>query len=208
MKNLEQFEAHFTRTPIIAILRGVSPDEAVAIGTALVDAGISLIEVPLNSPDPFVSISRLATSLSGKAVIGAGTVLSPEDVEKVRTAGGTMIISPNTDVEVIKASVTSGLVSLPGCFTPTEAFAALHAGAHGLKIFPGEAASQKTVKALNAVLPKGTRLLLVGGVDADNIRDWKGTPISGFGIGSGLYKARDTVATVARKADRFMAAIK
>lgn len=185
---LNRFNSALRHQPIIAILRGLKPDEALDVGEALVRAGITIIEVPLNSPQPLESIALLARALKGRALVGAGTVLSQEDVEAVHQAGGELIISPNMNPQVIDRTKALGLVSLPGIFTPTEAFAALAAGADALKIFPGELASMAYVKAITAVLPKAARLLLVGGVSATTIGQWKNSPIAGFGIGSSIFK--------------------
>ena len=195
-----RFDAALLAQPIIAILRGLKPEEALDIGEALVSAGIKILEVPLNSPQPLVSIARLAKAMSGRAFVGAGTVLSVEDAKAVHSAGGELIISPNVNVDVIAQSKKLGLMSLPGFFTPTEAFAALGAGADCLKIFPGELATAAYVKAITAVLPKATRLLLVGGVSVENIAAWKQSAIAGFGIGSSLFKPGDTATAVEAKA--------
>lgn len=201
-----RFDTALAAQPIIAILRGLKPEEALDIGEALVSAGIKILEVPLNSPQPLDSIKILAKALRGRALVGAGTVLSPEDASAVANAGGELIISPNTNVDVIAHSKKLGLISLPGFFTPTEGFAALAAGADALKIFPGELASQAYVKAITAVLPKTTRLLLVGGVSVENIASWKASPIAGFGIGSSLFKPGDTPSQVEAKARAMIAA--
>jgi 2-dehydro-3-deoxyphosphogalactonate aldolase len=201
MTALTEFDAAFDRLPLIAILRGVQPTEVEAIGDALVDAGFTLIEVPLNSPDPFDSIKRLATRLAGRAVIGAGTVLTEAQVATVRAAGGTMIISPNANPRVIAASATTGLASLPGIATPSEAFAAIEAGATALKLFPAEGASPAVLKAMRAVLPRDIRVLPVGGISPDNMTIWHKAGAAGFGIGSALYSpglAPDDVAARAR----------
>ena len=173
--------------PIVAIIRGVTPEAAEPIGAALWENGIRIIEVPLNSPRPFESISRLAAAFGDRALIGAGTVLDPGDVARVAAAGGRLIVSPDSRAEVIEASVSAGLVSAPGFFTPSEAFAALRAGAHGLKFFPAEAASPSVVKAMRAVLPRDAPLLVVGGVRPEAMRAWRDAGADGFGIGSGLY---------------------
>ena len=188
MTLLNRFNSALKHQPIIAILRGLKPDEALDVGEALVRAGITIIEVPLNSPQPLDSVGLLARALKGRALVGAGTVLSQEDVEAVHQAGGELIISPNMNPQVIGRTKALGLVSLPGIFTPTEAFAALAAGADALKIFPGELASMAYVKAITAVLPKDAQLLLVGGVSAATIGQWKNSPIAGFGIGSSIFK--------------------
>lgn len=187
MTYLAAFDDAFSRCPLVAILRGVRPDEVEEIGEVLMDAGFSLIEVPLNSPDPLDSIARLARRVVGRAVVGAGTVLSEADVAAVVGAGGTMIVSPNTNSRVIAATVAAGLVSLPGIATPTEAFGALEAGATALKLFPGESSSPAILKAMLAVLPNDTRVLPVGGVTPDLVVPWLAAGASGFGLGSALY---------------------
>src|SRR3954463_12486402 len=187
MSHIPEFDAAFARCPLVAILRGVKPDEVEAIGEALVEAGFMLIEVPLNSPDPLESIARLSRSFAGRAVIGAGTVLREHEVAAVRAAGGTMIISPNANIAVIASATAAGLVSLPGISTPTEAFAALDAGATALKLFPAEGASPSVLKAIRAVLPPGVRVLPVGGITAESLDPWLKAGAAGFGIGSALY---------------------
>ena len=207
MTPIATFDAAFARCPLVAILRGVRPDEVEAMGDALVAAGFTLIEVPMNSPDPLDSVARLARRFEGRAVIGAGTVLRVEGVEAVAAAGGTMVISPNANPAVIAASAERGLVSLPGIATPTEAFVALAAGATALKLFPAEAAAPPVVKAMLAVLPKGTRLLPVGGITADGMTPWLAAGAAGFGLGSALYKPGSSVGDVARNARAFVDAI-
>ncbi|MCD2324638.1 2-dehydro-3-deoxy-6-phosphogalactonate aldolase [Sphingomonas sp. IC-56] len=208
MSHIAAFDAAFARCPLIAILRGVKPDEVEGIGEALVEAGFTLIEVPMNSPDPLDSVARLAKRFEGRAVIGAGTVLKVDQVEAVRAAGGTMIISPNANTAVIAASAAAGLVSLPGIATPTEAFAAIDAGATALKLFPAEAASPSVLKAMRAVLPKDMRLLPVGGIAPDNMDPWRDAGAAGFGLGSALYKVGLTADQVATNARAFVAALK
>jgi 2-dehydro-3-deoxyphosphogalactonate aldolase len=207
MSSNPEFDAAFARCPLIAILRGVTPGEVVAVGEALFDAGFRLIEVPLNSPDPLESIARLSTALANRAVIGAGTVLRPAEVTAVRTAGGTLIVSPNTNVEVIAATMKAGLVSLPGCATASEAFAALDAGATALKLFPAEGASPAVLKAMRAVLPRGVRLLPVGGITPGNMAPWREAGAAGFGIGSALYSPGVGLDEVARRARTFVEAL-
>ena len=207
MTHVAAFDAAFARCPLIAILRGVKPDEVEAIGDALVEAGFTLIEVPLNSPEPLDSIGRLADRLKGRAVVGAGTVLTTADVVAVADVGGTMIISPNTNVEVVAATAGAGLVSLPGFATPSEAFAALAAGASALKLFPAEAASPAVLKALGAVVPGGTRLLPVGGIAPDNMAPWLAAGAAGFGLGSALYKPGMAASEVGDRARAFIAAL-
>ena len=158
------FDRYFAECPLVAIIRGVTPAEVEAIGQALYDGGIRIIEVPLNSPEPIDSIGRLAALLGEQALIGAGTVLQPGQVEDVSAAGGKLIVSPNCNVDVIRAAVAAGLVSCPGVFTPTEAFAAIDAGATALKFFPAEAGSPAVIKAMRSVLPKDLPILAVGGV--------------------------------------------
>ena len=204
----QEFDGRFAKTPLVAILRGLTPPEALDVGEALVAAGIELIEVPLNSPDPLASIALLAKALAGRALVGAGTVLEAAQVEAVMQAGGQLIVSPNADAAVIALSRSRGLVSLPGCVTPTECFAALKAGAHALKLFPGELVTPASAKALAAVLPAGTRMILVGGVSAATLPQWAGTAVHGFGIGSSLYKPGMSAADVARHAAAFVAACK
>jgi len=207
MNDIDAFDKAFERCPLIAILRGVEPDEVVAIGEALLEAGFGLIEVPLNSPQPLDSIALLAKAFAGRAVIGAGTVLRKSDVTAVQAAGGTMIISPNTNTEVIAATQRAGLVSLPGIATPTEAFAALDAGATALKLFPADGASPAVLKALRAVLPGDVRVLPVGGITPETMARWLQARASGFGLGSALYTPGLTPAEVGERARRFIAAL-
>lgn len=208
MTHRATFDAAFAKCPLIAILRGVQPHEVEAIGDALVDAGFTLIEVPLNSPDPLDSIARLARRLSDRAMVGAGTVLREADVAAVADAGGTLIISPNANPAVIAASAARGLISLPGIATPTEAFAAVDAGATALKLFPAEAASPTVLKAMRAVLPKDMRVLPVGGIAPDNMQPWRDAGAAGFGLGSALYQPGLTAIEVGERAAAFVAAIR
>ncbi len=173
---------------LIAILRGITPDEAVAACDALIRAGITAIEVPLNSPDPFTSIAEMALSFGESALIGAGTVLNVADVDRVARAGGRLVVSPNCDPAVIRATKSAGMQSWPGVLTPTECFAALHAGADGLKIFPADLMGTGGLRAIRAVLPKGTQVYAVGGAGPDNFAQWRAAGADGFGIGSALYK--------------------
>jgi 2-dehydro-3-deoxyphosphogalactonate aldolase len=204
----DRFEAAFAACPLVAILRGLTPEEAPEVGEALVQAGFTLIEVPLNSPDPLRSVAILAERLAGRALVGAGTVLTAAQVEAVAAAGGTLVVSPNTDAAVIRASVGAGLVSLPGYQTPTEAFAALAAGATALKLFPADVASPAALKAHRAVLPAGTRVLAVGGVTPDGIAAWRQAGADGFGLGSNLYRPKKAATEVARDATEFVAAFR
>src|SRR6185295_14810750 len=180
--------AALMKCPIAAILRGIKPDEADAIGDALVEAGITIIEVPLNSPQPFESIKRLAARHGQSALIGAGTVLEAADVARVAAAGGRLMVAPNFDADVVRAAKTAGLAALPGVMTPSEGFAALKAGADGLKLFPAEIIPPAVFKAWRAVFPANTLMLAVGGVGVDNIKTYAEAGASGFGIGSALYK--------------------
>ena len=207
MNALSDFDQAFARCPLIAILRGVRPDEVEAIADALIDAGFTLIEVPMNSPGPLESVARLARRCAGRAIVGAGTVLRTDDVAAVQAAGGTMIISPNANLDVIRASAAAGLVSLPGIATPSEAFAALGAGATALKLFPAEAASPGVLKAMRAVLPRDMRVLPVGGVTPDTMLPWLKAGAAGFGLGSALYAAGYTAEQVGANARAFVAAL-
>ena len=195
------------KCPLVAILRGVKPDEVEAIGEVLVEAGFAIIEVPLNSPDPFASIGRLARRFGARALIGAGTVLNPGDARRVANVGGGLVVMPHTDAAVIAEAKQAAMICLPGCLTPTEAFAALAAGADGLKLFPGEAASPAVVKSLRAVLPPKVPVLPVGGIGVDNMADYWRAGAAGFGIGSALYKPGDTAETLRPRAQAFIAAI-
>lgn len=186
--------------PLIAILRGIERREAADVAEALIDAGIDRIEIPLNSPDPFESIQRMATAHGEHALIGAGTVLSPEQVQSVSNAGGRLVVSPNCDEDVIKATRSLNMQSFPGVLTPTECFDALKWGADGLKVFPAFQMGIDGLKALRAVLPSETQVYMVGGVGPENFADWLKAGANGFGLGSFLYKPGDTAADVAAKA--------
>lgn len=187
MSAVARFNNYLNECPLVAIIRGVKPDEAEAIGNAIFASGIRIIEVPLNSPEPIESIRVLVSVFGDRALIGAGTVLDPADVPRIAQVGGQIIVSPNVHSGVIEATVAAGMVAAPGYFTPSEAFAALRAGAHCLKLFPAEAASPAVVKAQRAVLPKDLPLLVVGGVRPDNMLPYVEAGASGFGLGSGLY---------------------
>ena len=200
----ERLRFYFAQCPLVAIIRGVTPEEAVDIGEAIYAAGIRIIEVPLNSPDPIASIGRLAERFGDRALIGAGTVLEPDDVRRVADAGGRLVVSPNTHVPVIEATVAAGMVSSPGFFTPSEAFTALRAGAHALKLFPAEAASPSVVKGQLAVLPKHVPLLVVGGITPGNMRGYLDAGARGFGLGSGIYKPGQTPEQVRMQAQAYV----
>jgi len=185
---------------LIAILRGLDPDRAVETASAIVEAGIDWIEVPLNSPEPFRSIASMQEAVGDRASIGAGTVLTPEDVRAVAGSGGTFVVSPNADLRVIARTKAMGLGSYPGVFTPTEAFAALAEGADALKIFPAGAFGREGLKALRAVLPRGTLVYAVGGVGPADFADWCAAGADGFGLGSSLFQPAWPVARVAAQA--------
>ena len=192
--------------PIISILRGVHPSEAVAIAGVILAAGIDKIEVPLNSPSPLESISAIAKAYGDRALIGAGTVLTVAQVQQIRAAGGQLVVSPNCDPAVIAATIAAGMQSWPGVFTPSEAFAALQAGATGLKLFPGDMAGPKGLKAMRAILPTGTQVYAVGGAGPENFAEWVAASADGFGLGSAIYKPGDTPETVTAKAQAIVAA--
>ena len=191
---------------LIAILRGIKSDEVIAIGQALFDAGIRIAEIPLNSPDPFTSIAKMSAHFQDKLIVGAGTVLSIQDVNQLKAHNGQISVSPDCNEAVIKRAIEVGLLPLPGVFTPTEAFAAIRAGATHLKLFPAEAASPVTVKAWRAVLPKHVNLYAVGGVTPGNMQNWIDSGVAGFGIGSNIYKQGLTAQGVAKNAKEFVSA--
>lgn len=203
---MDAFERAFAHLPLVAILRGLEPDEAEAVGDVLVEAGFRLIEIPLNSPQPLLSIGRLARRYGDDIVIGAGTVMSAEAAGDVVAQGGRLIVMPHSDPAVIGAAKAAGAWCVPGVATPTEGFAAFAAGADAVKLFPGEALPPKVVKSWRSVFPAALRLLPVGGVAVDNMADYAGAGASGFGIGSSLYKAGKSVADIAADARRFVAA--
>lgn len=202
---LDKFQAAMQALPLVAILRGLTPPEAEPVGDALVGAGFRLLEVPLNSPDPLASIALLRRRFPD-ALVGAGTVLDVAQVRAVHDAGGELVVAPNFDAAVLAEARRLGMVSLPGVMTPTEAFGALSAGATGLKLFPAELASPAVVKALLAVLPRGTAIMPVGGIAPDTMQPWRDAGAAGFGIGSSLYKPGKSAAAVAADAIKFVAA--
>lgn len=203
-----RFDAAFAAAPLVAILRGLTPAEAPAVGDALVEAGFTLIEVPLNSPDPFDSIQLLIERVGDRALIGAGTVLTVEDVARVQDVGGTLIVSPNVNTDVIAETAARGLISMPGYFTPSEGFAALAAGATALKLFPADGTTPGYLKAQRAVLPKAVRMLAVGGVVPENMAAWRAAGADGFGLGSNLYRPGTSADAVAAEARRYISALK
>ncbi|MEP2782212.1 MAG: 2-dehydro-3-deoxy-6-phosphogalactonate aldolase [Pseudoruegeria sp.] len=192
--------------PIIAILRGITPEESTPICNALIDAGIDRIEVPMNSPDPLISIKNMVDAFGDAALIGAGTVLTPDVVKQVHATGAKLIVSPNADADVIRTSKSLDMQSFPGVLTPTECFAALAAGADGLKIFPGFLLGIEGLKAIKAVLPPAVPVYMVGGAGPDNFREYVAGGAAGFGIGSNIYKPGYSVADVAMRARDIVAA--
>lgn len=200
------FENAARECGIVAILRGVTPSEAIAVGEALLNAGVRVVEVPLNSPDPFTSIAMLAGRFRDRMIVGAGTVLDIASVEKLKSAGGQISVSPDCNPEVIARAASLSMTPLPGVFTPTEAFAAIRSGASHLKLFPAEAASPVTVKAWKAVLPEHVNVYAVGGVTSSNMQAWHDAGCAGFGIGSNIYKPGMTADDVANSAAAFVAA--
>jgi 2-dehydro-3-deoxyphosphogalactonate aldolase len=193
--------------PLIAILRGIRPDEVEPVAAALERSGIVIIEVPLNSPEPIESIRRLAKAFGERLLIGAGTVLGEDQVAEIANAGGRLVVTPHADPAVARAAKRYGLLAVPGFFTPAEAFAMLAAGADALKLFPAEAASPAVLRALRAVLPAGTMMMPVGGIDANTIPAWQTAGADGFGIGSAVYRPGDTADIVERKARELVAAV-
>jgi 2-dehydro-3-deoxyphosphogalactonate aldolase len=198
---------YLNECPLVAIIRGVRPDEAEAIGDAIFEGGIRNIEVPLNSPNPMNSIEKLAARFGDRALVGAGTVLKAEQVQQVKDVGGRIIVSPDSNAEVISAAAKAGLVSSPGYFTPSEAFSALRAGAHALKLFPAEAASPTVLKAQLAVIPKDVPVLVVGGVQPDNMQPWLEAGAVGFGLGGGLYKPGQSPEETLQKSRAYVAGV-
>lgn len=193
--------------PLVAILRGITPAEAVDVAETLLESGFRCIEVPLNSPDPLTSIARIAARMGERALVGAGTVLAVEDVSRVAAAGGRIVIAPNADPEVIRAAKAAGLTAMPACFTPTEALQALAAGADALKLFPAEAASPAMLRGMLAILPPGTDVLPVGGISTEQIGPYWAAGAAGFGIGSSLYAPARPVAEIAARAASLVARI-
>ena len=202
------FRRRLAAMPVVAILRGVTPAEVEAVAEAILAAGITVIEVPLNSPDPCRSIALLAARFAGRAIIGAGTVLNVADVARARDAGSQLIVAPNMRPDVIAASIAAGMLSAPGCLTPTEAFAAIDAGAHAVKLFPGELVSPAAVKAMRAVLPATATVLVVGGVTPANSAGFRAAGADGFGVGGAIYRAGTSAADAGRNAAAFAAVLR
>jgi 2-dehydro-3-deoxyphosphogalactonate aldolase len=207
MDIVPRFAEAIATMPIVAILRGIKPDEAISIAQAIFAAGVRIIEVPLNSPDPYVSIAQLAAHFGDRAIIGAGTVLTTADVARCKDAGAQIIVSPNVNPDVVRATVAAGMISAPGCMTPTEAFSALDAGAHAVKLFPGELIPAAAVKAMRAVLPKEAIILVVGGVSTDLINSYRAAGANGFGIGSAIYRAGVNAQEAGMNAKAFVRAL-
>ncbi len=208
MSAIEDFRRYFAECPLVAIIRGVTPANAEATAGALFEAGIRIIEVPLNSPEPFESIRRMADAFGDRALIGAGTVLEPVDVSRVQEAGGRLIVAPNMNPDVITAAVNAEMVCCPGVFTPTEALAAIAAGAHALKFYPAEAASPNVLKAQRAVLPRDIPIIVVGGVTPNSIASWSEAGADGFGLGGSLYKPGQELPVTLDKARAYVAAVR
>jgi 2-dehydro-3-deoxyphosphogalactonate aldolase len=202
---LAKFQAHMDSLPLVAILRGLKPKEALAVGQAIVNAGFHILEVPLNSPDPLLSIQILSAAFPN-ALVGAGTVTTAQQVRDIKAAGGQLIISPHLDDNVVCEAVNLGLISLPGVATPSEAFRALALGANGLKLFPAEMISPAVVKSMRAVLPKEVKLIPVGGIGLHNMADYRKSGASGFGIGSALFAPSKSAEAVSDSAAAFVQA--
>ena len=202
----ERFSAANTALPLVAILRGIRPEEAEAAAHCLFDAGFRLIEVPLNSPDPFTSIATMRRVLPMDALVGAGTVLNATQMQQLKDCGGELAVMPHADTALIRQAKQLGMLCVPGVVTPTEAFAALDAGADALKLFPAELITPPILKAIRVVLPKGTRLLPVGGITPDNMKPYRDAGAAGFGLGSALYSPGISTAELAQRAGAFVAA--
>ena len=199
-------EPFLDRLPLVAILRGVTPDEVVEVGCALVDAGFAIVEVPLNSPHPLESIARLHAKFGEEILIGAGTVMSPAQVKEIAAAGGRLIVMPHGDAEVVRAAKGAGLACIPGIATPTEGFAALANGADALKLFPAELLTPAVLRSMRAVLPPTTPILPVGGISPDSMAAYVAAGAAGFGLGSALYHRGDDAGRVAANAREFVEA--
>lgn len=197
-----------SRCPVIAILRGIRPDEAESIGNALEEAGVTIVEVPLNSPDPLRSIETLVRVFGDRMLIGAGTLTDPAEVAEVAGAGGKLIVTPHADLSIVRAAKQAGLFAVPGFFNPTEAFALLKTGADAIKLFPAEVVGTSMLKALKAVLPKDALVIPVGGINTQSIAEWMAAGANGFGAGSSIYKPGDGAKTVKQKATALIDAIR
>lgn len=200
-----RFRSALEALPIIAILRGVKPNEVCEVADVLIEAGIRIIEVPLNSESPEASIETLAKHVDAQVVVGAGTVLDTDAARRVHSAGGQLVVAPNINTDVVTAAAALGMATVPGVATPTEAFTAVHAGATGLKLFPAEQASPAVVKAWRAVLPKDMPVFAVGGIQADNMAPWWQAGAAGFGVGSALYKPGIAMDELRQRAQKFVA---
>jgi 2-dehydro-3-deoxyphosphogalactonate aldolase len=205
---MTSFRARLQRAPLIAILRGIAPNEAESVGAALIEAAFEIIEVPLNSPAPLATIERLAGRFGDAALIGAGTVLSANDVDAISDAGGRLVVMPHSDTAVVERAKARGLVCVPGFATPTEAFAAIAAGADALKLFPAEGSSPAVLKSLRAVLPRDVPIIPVGGIDERSFEAWLAAAAAGFGIGSALYKPGITADVLRARAQTLVAALR
>jgi len=194
------------RCPLIAILRGVRPDEVIPICAALEAAGLAIVEVPLNSPQPLESIRLLAESFGDRLLVGAGTVMTPAQVEEIAGVGGRLIVTPHADPEIVRAAKRLGMAAAPGFFTPAEAFSLLNAGADAIKLFPAEGSNPAALRGMRAIFPSGTLVIPVGGIAPDNIGIWHEAGAAGYGIGSSIYKPGDTAEVVGRKAAALVAA--
>ena len=208
MPESKQWQDAINTCALIAILRGLLPEDAGAVGGSLVNSGYTVIEVPLNSPRPLESIQQLSANYAAQAVIGAGTVLSASDVEASIAAGATLIVAPDLNPDVAEAAVSAGVTYCPGVATPSEAFAAIDLGAHALKLFPAELLTPKVVKAMHAVLPPATRTFPVGGIDTDNMGAYLTSGACGFGLGSSLFKAGRSIEDLTERADQLMQAFR
>lgn len=194
--------------PVIAIIRGVKPEEAVDVAQTMYDAGIRIIEVPLNSPDPFTSIKNIVDALGDKMIVGAGTVISAEDVHNLKNAGGEIVVSPNMNPEIIRLSKKLGMLSYPGVMTASECFSALEAGADGLKLFPADVVGMGFIKAVKVVLPKNVPILAVGGVNENNLHEWLAAGADGFGLGSSIYKPGMSLEEISQRCESVICRLK
>lgn len=202
------FRDWLARCPLVAILRGVRPEEVEAVTDALAAQGIAIVEVPLNSPDPLASIARLSARFGRRLLIGAGTVMAEAEVDAIARAGGRLIVTPHAAGDIVRAAKRHGMFACPGVFTPTEAFAMLAAGADAIKLFPAEGSTPAALRGMRAVLPPGTLVLPVGGIEAGTMRPWQEAGAAGFGVGSSIYRPGDTPERVAEKAATLVAGLR